>query len=288
MVASVVVLPEPVGPVITIMPCGSISSLRSSASSSASSPSLPISSRPRSRGSRRITADSPYCVGMVATRTSNSVRATRTRAAPSCGRRRSAMLRPARILMREISACGSTPDGVGTARSRPSTRMRTTRPVRNGSMWMSVARSSMARSSRSLTARTTGAPLARSRKDSTSSSARAEVGLLAVGRGFVILAEPLGQDGRNVLIGADLDLDRTAEHDLGGAHRRLVGRVGEHQPAASAGALIRKHQGLAQEAARELGRQRLRGNQLRQPDPGQAVEAATSSAKSFAERSLAS
>ena len=209
MVASVVVLPLPVGPVTTIMPCGSISSVRSSASSCASRPSLPISSRPRSRGSRRITADSPCCVGMVATRMSNSVRATRTRAAPSCGRRRSAMLRPARILMREISACGSTPAGVGTARSRPSTRMRTTRPVRNGSMWMSVARSSIARSSRSLTARTTGAPLARSRRLSTSSSARADVASSPSGDGFVVLAEPLGQDGRDVLEGADLDLDRT-------------------------------------------------------------------------------
>ena len=75
--------------------------------------------------------------------------------------------------MREISACGSTWRGAGIARSRPSTRMRTTRPVRNGSMWMSVARSSTAFSSRSLTARTTGAPLARSRRLSTSSSARA-------------------------------------------------------------------------------------------------------------------
>ena len=175
MVASVVVLPLPVGPVTTIMPCGSIRSLRRIFSSCGERPSLPISSRPRSRGSRRMTADSPCCVGMVATRMSNSVRAARMRAAPSCGRRRSAMLSPARILMREISAAGSTPGGVGNARSKPSTRMRTTRPVRNGSMWMSVARSSIARSTRSFTARTTGAPLARSRRLSMSSSARAPV-----------------------------------------------------------------------------------------------------------------
>ena len=72
--------------------------------------------------------------------------------------------------MREISACGRTPAGVGTARNSPSTRMRTTRPDRNGSTWMSVARSSAAFSRRSFTARTTGAPLARSRKLSMSSS----------------------------------------------------------------------------------------------------------------------
>jgi hypothetical protein len=72
---------------------------------------------------------------------------------------------------------------------------------------------------------------------------------------LVVLAEALGQDGGDVLVGADLDLDRAAEHDLGSAHGCLVGRVGEHQPAASAGALIGEDQCLAQEAAGELGRQ---------------------------------
>ena len=72
--------------------------------------------------------------------------------------------------MREISACGNAPGGVGTVRSRPSTRIRTVSAVRNGSIWMSVARSSTAFSRRSFTARTTGAPLARSRRLSMSSS----------------------------------------------------------------------------------------------------------------------
>ena len=170
MVASVVVLPLPVGPVTTIMPCGNASSRVMTDSSFGARPSLLISSRPRSRGSRRITALSECCVGMVATRTSSSERLTRTRAAPSCGSRRSAMFSPARIFTREISACGGMPDGAFIARNKPSTRMRTTRPVRNGSMWISEARSSTARSSRSLSARTTGAPLARSRRLSMSSS----------------------------------------------------------------------------------------------------------------------
>ena len=181
MVASVVVLPLPVGPVITIMPCGNASRRRIVVSSRLKRPSFPMSSSPRSRGSRRITADSPCCAGIVATRMSISERATRSRAAPSCGRRRSAMLSPARILMREISACGTAPAGVATARSRPSTRMRTTSPLRNGSMWMSLARSSIAFSRRSLTARTTGAPLARSRRLSMSSSPGARVTSLASG-----------------------------------------------------------------------------------------------------------
>ena len=73
-------------------------------------------------------------LGIVATRISISERPTFCLAAPSCGRRRSAMLRPARILIREIRACGEALAGAATARSKPSTRIRTTRPFRNGSM----------------------------------------------------------------------------------------------------------------------------------------------------------
>ena len=36
--------------------------------------------------------------------------------------------------MRDTSACGMTPGGAGMARNMPSTRMRTVRPERNGSM----------------------------------------------------------------------------------------------------------------------------------------------------------
>ena len=52
---------------------------------------------------RRIAALRRARVGMVATRISSSDLPTRTRARPSCGRRRSAMLRPARIFTREIT-----------------------------------------------------------------------------------------------------------------------------------------------------------------------------------------
>lgn len=147
------------------MPCGIASRRVIALSSRVRRPSLLISSRPRSRGNRRITALSPCCVGMVATRTSSSLHPMRARAVPSCGRRRSAMLRLARISMREISACGD-------ARNKLSTRTRTVSPERNGSTWISLARRSNARSNRSLSARTTGAPPARSRKLSISSSDR--------------------------------------------------------------------------------------------------------------------
>ena len=159
---------------MTIMPCGKSRSRRSLRSSWARNPSLAISRRPRSRGNRRMTAVSPCWVGMMATRTSRLSPAASSRAAPSWGSRLSAMLSPARILMREINAWGSACAGAGTGLSSPSTRMRTVSPLRIGSMWMSLARSSTAFSRRSLTARTTGAPLARSRRLSTLSSTAPE------------------------------------------------------------------------------------------------------------------
>src|SRR3984893_13607275 len=59
MVARVVVLPLPVGPVTTIKPCGSESSRRTIFSSAIDKPSFATSSKPRSRGNRRMTAESP-------------------------------------------------------------------------------------------------------------------------------------------------------------------------------------------------------------------------------------
>ena len=156
-----------------------------------------MSSSPRSRGSKRMTADSPCCVGMVATRRSISVRAARSRAAPSCGSRRSAMLSPARILMREIERLRQHVGGRGVARNRPSTRMRTVSPSRNGSMWISLARNSTAFSMRSLTARTTGAPLARSRRLSMLSSAPACVAGRA-GPRRIVGVELIAENGRDV------------------------------------------------------------------------------------------
>ncbi len=153
--------------------------------------------------------------------------------------------------MREMIACGSAPAGVGTARSKPSTRMRTISPERNGSMWMSVARSSTAFSNRSLTARTTGAPLARSRSEFDIVLALRARRLADLGDGRLVFAEALGQHGRDVLIGRDLDLDGRAKHDLGGADRGGVGRIGERKTEAAAGHLIGKHGGLAQEALRK-------------------------------------
>src|SRR5580704_15258991 len=245
MVASVVVLPLPVGPVMTIMPCGSASRWRNVLSSWLDRPSLLNSRSPRSRGRSRTAALSPCCVGMVATRTSISERPTRRRAAPSCGKRRSAMLSPARIFMRDTSACGMTPGGAGMARNMPSTRMRTVSPLRNGSMWMSLARNSTARSIRSLNARTTA-------------------------------VETL-EDGGDVLERGDHQFDRVAEHDLGGADRRRIHGIGHRKFNGTAGRPEREHHGFPQEAPGKtldlgLGRQQFeQADALQIEEPGHLI-----------------
>jgi hypothetical protein len=103
-------------------------------------------------------------------------------------------------------------------------------------------------------------------------TARTTGRLVGLRRGLVVLAEPLGQHRCDVLVGTDLDLDRPAEHDFGCAHRRDIGRIGQHQPARAVGGSVREDQRFAQEAAGEFRRQRRRGNQLRQAGPGQPVE----------------
>ncbi len=122
---SVVVLPLPVGPVTSTMPCGCWTSRRKPASTS---PLMPRPSRPSSLSllsSRRSTARSPCAHGSVETRTSIARWPMRSPMRPSCGRRRSAMSSSAMILSRLISAACSALLGCTTSRSVPSTRKRT-------------------------------------------------------------------------------------------------------------------------------------------------------------------
>ncbi len=130
MVASVVVLPLPVGPVMTIMPCGSAEQAPHALLVVAGEAEL--ADVEQAAVARQQADDGGLAVlrrhGGDADVDLRACR-RRMRAAPSCGSRRSAMLRPDRILMREISACGSAPAGGATARNKPSTRMRTVRPL---------------------------------------------------------------------------------------------------------------------------------------------------------------
>ena len=182
------------------------------------------------------------------------------------------MLRPAKILIREISACGKALTGAATARSKPSTRMRTTRPLRNGSIWISLARSSMAFSSMSLTARTTGAPLARSRRLSMSSSARAARRAALPGRRF-LAAKLLAENGRDILEGRDLDRHGSAKDDFGGVDSGGVARVGDGKPIVTLSEDSKGKTAVSRKKARrKAGGQRGRGDELRQREPLQAVK----------------
>ena len=123
---SVVVLPEPVGPVTRIMPCGCTSRWAKRASTS---PCMPTDSRLSLLSllsNRRSTARSPWALGRVLTRTSTARVPMRSEIRPSWGKRRSAMSSSAMIFKREISAACSARLGCTTSRKLPSTRKRTT------------------------------------------------------------------------------------------------------------------------------------------------------------------
>ena len=122
---SVVVLPEPVGPVTRMMPCGCATSCSKRESTS---PCMPTDSRLSLApllSSRRSTARSPCALGRVLTRTSTARVPMRRLMRPSCGKRFSAMSSSAMIFRREISAACSARLGCTTSRSEPSTRKRT-------------------------------------------------------------------------------------------------------------------------------------------------------------------
>ena len=187
MVASVVVLPLPVGPVMTIMPCGSFNSRRSVVSSAARKSELFDDQQPAILG--QDTDDRGFAVlGRHDRDTDVDV------GAPDPQPRRAVLRQPP---FGDVEAGDDLDAGdhglrqhAGGRRDRPQQAVdracRTTRPVGNGSMWMSLARSSTAFSSRSLTARTTGAPLARSRRLSMSSSRSCWIRCAIGGVGLVV------------------------------------------------------------------------------------------------------
>ena len=162
----VVVLPEPVGPVTSTMPCGCVIRPSNCFSMGALMPRCCRSRRPASLSSKRNTARSPCPVGRVETRTSTGLPPTRRVMRPSCGKRFSAMSSCAMILMREMSEPWIALRGRTTSRRLPSMRKRTTEVCSNGSMWMSDAPSRSACVSSALIMRMTGA----SSDDSSKSS----------------------------------------------------------------------------------------------------------------------
>jgi len=90
-------------------------------------------------GRIRITTFSPHRAGSVETRVSTTLPARLSRARPSCGRRRSEMSSPERILSRLIREAAADLGAVITSRSTPSTRNRTRTPSRSVSTCTSLA-----------------------------------------------------------------------------------------------------------------------------------------------------
>ncbi len=170
---SVVVLPLPVGPVTSRMPCGRWINWSTRSSVVSSMPSSDRSSRPACLSSRRSTTRSPWPAGIVDTRTSTGRPAIRRPIRPSCGSRRSAMSSLAMTLIRDTTGCATAFCGASTSRSTPSTRKRTTSRDSNGSMWMSEAFSLTASVSSALISRMIGASSSDSSRSVGSGSASA-------------------------------------------------------------------------------------------------------------------
>ena len=167
---SVVVLPEPVGPVTRMIPCGWPISCSKRASVPPCMPTASSVSLLSVLSNRRNTARSPCAEGSVETRTSTARVPIRREMRPSCGRRFSAMSRSAMIFSREISAACSARLGCTTSRNVPSMRKRTEDVRSYGSMWMSLAPSRAACVSSAFSMRMMGASPALSSKSSTAGS----------------------------------------------------------------------------------------------------------------------
>ena len=123
---SVVVLPDPVGPVTSTMPCGSRISRSTASRTLVPIPSASRSSCAASLSRSRSTTRSPGPVGSVEIRTSTCLSPSFSAIRPSCGSRFSAMSRLAMIFKRDTSAACSARGGSMTSCNTPSTRKRTT------------------------------------------------------------------------------------------------------------------------------------------------------------------
>ena len=167
---SVVVLPEPVGPVTSRIPCGLWISSSIVAWVRGSMPRELSSSRPACLSRIRSTTRSPWPDGMVETRTSTARPAILRLMRPSCGRRFSAMSSRDITLMRDTTSGATARLDCSTSRSTPSTRKRTTRRFSNGSTWMSEAFSLTAWVSTALIRRMMGASSSLSNRSACSGS----------------------------------------------------------------------------------------------------------------------
>src|SRR6266576_2220329 len=122
LIDSVELVLDRVGPVTRIIPCGASIAFLNFTSVSSSNPIWSIEPVNALLSKIRITTFSPCEVGRTETRRSTSLPITLTRKRPSCGTRRSAMFRPAKILMREVIASCSAFGGDSAGAKSPSTR----------------------------------------------------------------------------------------------------------------------------------------------------------------------
>ena len=163
-------MPLPVGPVTSTMPLGLRMIWRNRRRIVASMPIFCRSSCTTVRSSTRMTTDSPNIVGSTLTRRSTELPPTLSSIRPSCGSRRSAMSSSAMTLIRVVMALARCRGGGTISYRTPSARTRILNSSSNGSKWMSLAWSLIARSSTMLSSLRTGAAEAISSSEARSNA----------------------------------------------------------------------------------------------------------------------
>ena len=144
--------------------------------------------------------------------------------------------------MREISACGGASAGAGTARSRPSMRMRTVEPVAER-FDVDVAGAQLD----GLFEQTVDGAHDRRAAGEIAQALDVVVGaraLRVLRRGF-FAAETLAENDRDVFEGGDGEGDLAAKNDFGGAGGGAIAGIGDGEAEGPVGAKERKHRGLA-------------------------------------------
>ena len=100
-----------------------------------------------------------------------------------------------------------------------------------------------------------------------------EIRFGGIGRRQIFLAQAGGQNGGDVLERGNHRAHSTAEHDLGGAHRRRVDRVADGKAITAVGGLKRENRHLEQKAARKAPDQRPCFHQLGKAHAPRPIEA---------------
>jgi hypothetical protein len=198
---------------------------------------------------------------MIATRMSTSLRPALSRAAPSCGRRRSAMLR---LALRQHA-------GRRRHHAQQAVDTKAHDEPRGKRLDVDVAGAQFHRLFQQIVDR------AHDRRAACEIAQALDIVLTRLGRKArrqigIVLVQPMAEDDGEVLRCRDPDLNAWAKHDLRRALRRLISRIGHCEHNAAVRASIWKDNRFAKETLRERRHERRRRHHVLQRDALKIME----------------